>query len=176
MLTLGTPVLAASIFWCGQENRRILRQPSSQCGISRSPIRFTIRYHFGCGSRRRDLSRLPRMLLQRSPTITTSGNARYDSLEVKAEQERAAWSLCAARLYLVADIRFRHARRLGTLPGAIYWPLPGTKRLTGVFPSSISTTNFTASVLYDLPFGKGKHFGSEWNGAANAVLGNWQVI
>jgi hypothetical protein len=30
-------------------------------------------------------------------------------------------------------------------------------------------------VLYDLPFGKGKHFGGGWNGATNAVLGNWSV-
>jgi hypothetical protein len=29
--------------------------------------------------------------------------------------------------------------------------------------------------LYDLPFGKGKHFGSDWSGAKNAVLGNWKV-
>ena len=35
--------------------------------------------------------------------------------------------------------------------------------------------NFTASILYDLPFGKGKHFGSNWNGATNAIFGNWQV-
>lgn len=34
---------------------------------------------------------------------------------------------------------------------------------------------FTASVLYDLPFGKGKRFGSNWSGAANAILGHWQV-
>ena len=34
---------------------------------------------------------------------------------------------------------------------------------------------FTASVTYDLPFGKGKQFGSNWNGAVNAILGNWEV-
>ena len=35
--------------------------------------------------------------------------------------------------------------------------------------------NFTASVIYDLPFGKGRTFGSTWNGAVNAILGNWEV-
>ena len=30
-------------------------------------------------------------------------------------------------------------------------------------------------MLYDLPFGKGKAFGSGWNSGMNAVLGNWQV-
>jgi hypothetical protein len=31
------------------------------------------------------------------------------------------------------------------------------------------------SYLYDLPFGRGKRFGSGWNSVANAVLGNWSV-
>ena len=26
-----------------------------------------------------------------------------------------------------------------------------------------------------MPFGKGKHFGSDWNGPANVILGNWEV-
>jgi hypothetical protein len=30
-------------------------------------------------------------------------------------------------------------------------------------------------VTYELPFGRGKQFGSDWNGALNAVLGNWEV-
>jgi hypothetical protein len=34
---------------------------------------------------------------------------------------------------------------------------------------------FTASVLYNLPFGKGKYFGSNWSGATNVLLGNWQI-
>ena len=32
-----------------------------------------------------------------------------------------------------------------------------------------------ASYTYELPFGKGKQFGANWNGFANAVAGNWQV-
>jgi hypothetical protein len=34
---------------------------------------------------------------------------------------------------------------------------------------------FTASATYDLPFGKGKRFGKDWNGLTNALLGGWQV-
>ena len=30
-------------------------------------------------------------------------------------------------------------------------------------------------MVYDLPFGKGKAFGSNWNGITSAVLGNWEV-
>ena len=33
----------------------------------------------------------------------------------------------------------------------------------------------TVSYVYELPYGKGKHFGSSANSVANAVLGNWEV-
>jgi hypothetical protein len=64
---------------------------------------------------------------------------------------------------------------LGTNPGAIYYPLPGTARLDWGLSSLNLNHSFTASVLYDLPFGKGKKFGSNSSGAANAIIGNWQV-
>jgi hypothetical protein len=35
--------------------------------------------------------------------------------------------------------------------------------------------NFTASVIYDLPFGRGKRFGSDWSNTTNTLLGGWQV-
>ncbi len=35
--------------------------------------------------------------------------------------------------------------------------------------------NFTASILYDLPLGRGKRFGNDWNGVTNTLLGNWQL-
>jgi len=64
---------------------------------------------------------------------------------------------------------------LGTNPGALYWPLPGTKRLDWGLSQLNLNNSFTASILYDLPFGKGKRFGGDWGGAENAVLGNWQI-
>jgi len=104
------------------------------------------------------------------------GAARYDSLEVKAETK-------SARHGLYALIGYTYSRNfdsgmpdgLGTDPGAPYYPLPGTARLDWGLSQLNLNDSFTASVIYDLPFGKGKHFGSNWNGATNAVLGNWQV-
>ena len=64
---------------------------------------------------------------------------------------------------------------LGTFPGAIYWPLPGMQKADWGLSALNANNQFTASVLYDLPFGKGKHFGGSWNGVANAILGNWSV-
>jgi len=43
---------------------------------------------------------------------------------------------------------------LGTNPGALYWPLPGTKRLDWGLSQLNLNNSFTASILYDLPFGK----------------------
>jgi hypothetical protein len=34
---------------------------------------------------------------------------------------------------------------------------------------------FVASYVYELPFGKGRRFGNDWNRAADLVLGGWQV-
>ncbi len=64
---------------------------------------------------------------------------------------------------------------LGSSTGVTYFPLPGTTRADWSLSQVQLNHNFTASVLYDLPFGKGKRFGSSWNGGLNAVLGNWQI-
>jgi hypothetical protein len=38
-----------------------------------------------------------------------------------------------------------------------------------------ATHNFVWSGTYDLPFGKGRTWGSNWSGAVNAILGGWNV-
>ena len=104
------------------------------------------------------------------------GRARYDGFLVKAETK-------SSRHGLYALIGYTWARNfdsglpdgLGSFPGATYWPLPGASKADWGLSQLNLNDQFTASILYDLPFGKGKHYGSKWNGALNAVLGDWQV-
>jgi len=108
--------------------------------------------------------------------INDVGRARYDSLQVKAETKSSRHGVYALLGYTWArtfDTGFPDGA--GTFPGATYWPLPGTQREDWGLSQINLNDEFTASVLYDLPFGKGKHFGNSWSGPANAVLGNWKV-
>ena len=105
-----------------------------------------------------------------------AGRARYDSLQVKAETKSSRHGLYALLGYTWSrTFDSGLPDGLGTFPGAIYWPLPGTQKADWALSALNSNSQFTASVLYDLPFGRGKHMGSNWNGAANAIFGNWSV-
>lgn len=108
--------------------------------------------------------------------INDIGSARYDSLQVKAETKSARHGL-----YALLSYTFAHSYDTGlsdgggTLIGGVYYPLPGTQRADLGLSQIQLNHNFSASVLYDLPFGKGKRFGSTWGGPMNTVFGNWQV-
>ena len=104
------------------------------------------------------------------------GNARYDSLQVKAETKSSRHGLYALLGYTYSrtfDSGF--ADGLGSFPGATYFPLPGTHRADWGLSQINLNNQFTASVLYDLPFGKGKRFGNDWSGPLDAVFGNWEM-
>jgi hypothetical protein len=104
------------------------------------------------------------------------GAARYDSLEVKAETKSVRHGLYVLLGYTWArNFDSGMPDGLGTNVGALYWPLPGTQRLDwGLSQLNLNNT-FTASVLYDLPFGKGRRYGSNWGSAANTMLGHWHL-
>jgi hypothetical protein len=104
------------------------------------------------------------------------GKAHYDSLQIKAETR-------SARHGLYALLGYTYSRTfdsgmpdgLGSFPGATYFPLPGYQKLDWALSNLNLNQQFTASVLYNLPFGKGKEFGGNWSGPTNAILGNWEV-
>jgi hypothetical protein len=108
--------------------------------------------------------------------VTDGGRAQYDSLQIKAETK-------SARHGLYALVSYTWSRTFdsgmpdgdGTFPGALYWPLPGTKKLDWSLSQLNLNDQFTASVLYNLPFGKGKRFGGGWSSVPNAIAGGWQV-
>jgi hypothetical protein len=64
---------------------------------------------------------------------------------------------------------------LATNPGALYYPLPGTQKLDWGLSELNLNQSFTASILYDLPFGKGKYWGGSWSSPLDAALGHWSV-
>jgi hypothetical protein len=104
------------------------------------------------------------------------GSASYTSLQVKAETKSARHGLYALISYTYSKtLDSGLPDGLGTNPGATYWPLPGSNGTDWGLSQIDLGQNFTGSVIYDLPFGKGKKFGSNWSGVANEVLGGWQT-
>jgi len=104
------------------------------------------------------------------------GRAHYNSLQIKAETKSAKYGIYALVGYTYArayDNGFTDG--LGTPIGATYFPLPNWQNLDWALSQINLNHEFTASVIYQLPFGKGRRFGSNWSGAANAIAGNWEL-
>lgn len=128
-------------------------------------------YSFGCG-----LQGEPYPQFGTITNLTDIGAAHYDSLQAKAETKSARYGLYALLGFTWArDFDSGLNDGLGTSTGAMYYPLPGTQKADWAMSQVQLNDNFTASVIYDLPVGRGKHFGGNWNGPVNAVLGNWQL-
>jgi hypothetical protein len=133
---------------------------------------FAPGYTFGCGLGQTP----PYSQFGNIQNINDIGSARYDSLQIKAETKSRRHGLYALLGYTYArafDSGFSDG--LGTGTGATYYPLPGSSKADWGLSQIQLNHAFTASIIYDLPFGKGKQFGNNWNGAVDAFLGGWQV-
>jgi hypothetical protein len=104
------------------------------------------------------------------------GKTTYNSLQVKAETKSSRYGV-----YALVSYTYSHtydnglSDGLGSLLSAPYFPLPNWQNLDWA-PSQLDLhNNFTASVIYDLPFGRGKKFGSDWSNVTNSLLGGWQL-
>jgi hypothetical protein len=168
VLTAGYAGTRSTHILVGQSNEN-LTSPSA-CDPT-SP-NFNPNYKVGCG-----FPAWPYAApFQQVAANNSVGRARYDSLLIKAETKSTRHGLYALLGYTWSrTFDSGMPDGLGTNPGAIYYPLPGSSKLDWGLSQLNLNDSFTASILYDLPFGKGKHFGSDWSGATNAVLGNWQL-
>ncbi len=108
--------------------------------------------------------------------ISDIGRAHYDSFQVKAETRSDKHGLYALIGYTYArahDNGFTDG--LGSLIGATYYPLPNWEKLDwGLSQINLNHT-FTGSVIYQLPFGRGKKFGNSWSGPVNQIAGGWEL-
>ena len=94
------------------------------------------------------------------------GYSRYNGLQVKLEKR------FAKGLTFIASYAYSKTMALGDTAGtqdARNW------RADRAISSLDMTQHFVGSAVYQLPFGRGKQFGSQWNGALNNVLGGWSL-
>ena len=108
--------------------------------------------------------------------IYDAGKAHYNSLQIKAETKSSRYGIYALLGYTYSrayDNGFTDG--LGSLLGATYFPLPGWQSLDWALSQINLNQNFTASIIYQLPFGKGRKFGSSWSTPLDTALGNWEV-
>jgi hypothetical protein len=108
--------------------------------------------------------------------IYDAGKAHYNSLQIKAETKSSRYGIYALIGYTYSrayDTGFTDG--LGSTIGATYFPLPNWQSLDWGLSQINLNQDLTASVIYELPFGKGKKWGSSWKGAANAIGGGWEL-
>jgi hypothetical protein len=112
------------------------------------------------------------------------GLSRYDSLQVKAEKayQNGLYVLVAYTYSKGFDNGLNDD--LGSLVGVPYYPLHPAPNAYPLNPGGYTdkglsitdqTNNFSASVLYRLPFGKGAHFAPSAHGVVQGIIGNWQL-
>jgi len=104
------------------------------------------------------------------------GKTTYNSLQIKAETKSSRHGLYALIAYTYSNTYDNGLTDgLGSELSAPYFPLPNWQTLDWA-PSQIDLKhNFSASVIYDLPFGKGKQFGNGWNNVTDSLVGGWQL-
>jgi hypothetical protein len=104
------------------------------------------------------------------------GKTHYNSMQLKAETKSPKYGLYALVAYTYSRTYDNGlSDGLGSELSAPYFPLPNWENLDWSLSQINLNQSFTGSVIYDLPIGHGKKFGSSWNNVTNAIAGNWQM-
>jgi hypothetical protein len=81
------------------------------------------------------------------------------------------------------NVSYTYSKFMDNVQGASGWAFPGSGSSVRnsydlAAERSVDASDLTHSLVishnYELPFGKGKQFGADWNKPMNAVLGGWQ--
>ncbi len=104
------------------------------------------------------------------------GITSYNSLQIKAETKTPRHGLYALVAYTYSKTYDDGlSDGLGSELSAPYFPFPNWQSLDRALSQINLNNSFTGSVIYDLPFGRGRRFGSDWNPVTNSLIGGWQV-
>lgn len=109
---------------------------------------------------------------------SSTGNQRYDALQASVTK-RMTHGLQLQVSYTYSKTMTNSIGYYGdggqAASNSAYWQnLYNSASEWG--PSYFDTTHlFTTSYVYQLPFGHGKSFGSNWNSLTNGVLGGWEI-
>jgi hypothetical protein len=107
-----------------------------------------------------------------------NGNQEYDALQATLQRRLAnglsgqvayTWSKC-----MTDSIGFYGDGDQSAPASAYVQDLYDRKAEWGPCLNDVSQY-VTSFISYDLPFGRGRHFGNNWNRPVNALLGGWQV-
>ena len=107
------------------------------------------------------------------PWVKTGGRSNYNSLQTRVQKTAGALTFSAAYTW-AHSLDNASSANLGAQNGGDfrYFMLPQLEYANSDFDVR---HRFVISYVYDLPFGRGKKFGGNWDRGVNGVLGNWQL-
>lgn len=151
------PNLVATLGYSGSESRHLFIQP-----MYNAPLPSEM----GPGP---VAPRTPFPFIGQFPYDTNSGVASYNSLQAKL-QKRFSQGLTFLASYTWSKcLSVQDEGQSGSIQNPYNWSADKG-------PCDFNIPHiFVLSYAYQLPYGKGKHFGSGAGGASNAILGGWQI-
>ncbi|MGH9581649.1 MAG: carboxypeptidase regulatory-like domain-containing protein, partial [Bryobacteraceae bacterium] len=155
--------MALSVGYLGNHQAHQLLQPD----FNTCPLVFTTNSAITCGA------------LRFAPDVgSISGTATYGVGNYEAMTAQLIKRLSSG---LQMQVAYTYGHSLAdsgtTLSGSagLYLPDP-TNQMSEYSSSSWDIRhNFTAAINYEIPFGRGKQYGSSMNKAVQTLLGNWQL-
>jgi Carboxypeptidase regulatory-like domain/TonB dependent receptor-like, beta-barrel len=108
------------------------------------------------------------------PWVRTGGRSNYNSLQLRAEKTTGSGLAFSVAYTYAHSLDDASSANLGAQNGGDfrYFMYPQLEYGNSDFDVR---HRFVASYAYQLPFGRGRKFGSGWNRSLNGMLGQWQI-